>query len=134
MDAVITMDAFPGTTFPGIITRVGAFGENQGGNTKFAVEVTLDTTEQMLVGMNAAVRIVTGTSEEMLTIPANAIVEESGKEWVYTKYDARKDELSGLVEIQTGISDGDLVQITGGIDESTVFYYRYADSITYSFV
>lgn len=133
MDADITMDAFPGTTFPGVITRVGSFGTNSGGNSKYAVEVTLNTTEQMLVGMNASIRITTGQSPEVMSIPTAALVEENGKTWVYTKYEKSKDVLTGLVEVTTGISDGNLVEITGGIGENTTVYYRYADSIVYSF-
>lgn len=134
MDAAITMDAFPGTTFPGTITRVGAFGTNSGGNAKYDVKVSLHTTEQMLVGMNASLSIVTDESEELLTIPAAAIVEENGKTWVYTKYDKSKDVLTGLTEITTGLSDGQLVQILDGLNENSTYYYRYADQLIYSFV
>lgn len=134
MEAAITMDAFPGTTFPGTITRVGAFGTNSGGNAKYDVKVSLHTTEQMLVGMNASLSIVTDESEELLTIPAAAIVEENGKTWVYTKYDKSKDVLTGLTEITTGLSDGQLVQILDGLSENATYYYRYADQLIYSFV
>lgn len=134
MAADITMDAFPGTTFPGTITRVGAFGTNSGGNAKYDVKVSLHTTEQMLVGMNASLSIITDRSEELLTIPAAAIVEENGKTWVYTKYDKSKDVLTGLTEITTGMSDGELVQIVDGLNENSTFYYRYADRLIYSFV
>lgn len=134
MEAAITMDAFPGTTFPGTITRVGAFGVNSGGNAKYDVKVSLHTTEQMLVGMNASLSIVTDESEELLTIPAAAIVEENGKTWVYTKYDKSKDVLTGLTEITTGLSDGQLVQILDGLSENATYYYRYADQLIYSFV
>lgn len=134
MEAAITMDAFPGTIFPGTITRVGAFGVNSGGNAKYDVKVSLHTTEQMLVGMNASLSIVTDESEELLTIPAAAIVEENGKTWVYTKYDKSKDVLTGLTEITTGLSDGELVQVLDGLSENATYYYRYADQLIYSFV
>lgn len=134
MDTTITMDAFQGTTFPGTITRVGNIGQNSGGNTKYAVEVTLATTEQMLVGMNASVSIVTDTTAPVLTVPAAALQEESGKTWVYTQYDSKKDILSGLTQVITGSSDGELVEIKSGLDENSVYYYRYADSITYNFM
>lgn len=134
MDTEITMDAFQGTTFPGTITRVGNIGQNSGGNTKYAVEVTLNTTEQMLVGMNASVSIVTDTTAPVLTVPAAALQEESGKTWIYTEYDSKKDTLGGLTQVTTGISDGDIVEIKSGLDENSVYYYRYADSITYNFM
>ena len=48
-------------------------------------------------------------------------------------YDKKEDELSELVEIKTGISDGSNVEITEGLEEGQTYYYRYADSLSYTF-
>ena len=69
----------------------------------------------------------------MNTLPAAALTADSGKSYVYTAYDEKTDTLSGLTEVETGISDGNLVEILSGISEGDSFYYRYADSIEYSF-
>lgn len=88
----------------------------------------------MLDGMNASVKIVTATSNAAVAIPVAALVEDDGRTYVYTTYDARDDELGVLVEVETGVSDGDLVEILSGLNLGNTFYYRYADTVTYSFL
>ena len=134
MTADITLDALSGSRFTGTITAINPYGENSGGNTKYTVTVTLPRAENMLPGMNASVKITTAVSAEVPTIPAEAIVFDAGKSWLYTGYDEKTDTLTNPVEIRTGLSDGSLVELLSGLPEGSRFYYRYADSIEYSFV
>lgn len=134
MEATVTLDALPGSSFTGAITSINPYGENSGGNTKYTVTVTLPRDEKMLSGMNASVKITTGVSGTVPTVPAAAVVFDAGKSWLYTGYNEKTDTLTGPVEIQTGLSDGSLVELLSGLPEGSSFYYRYADSIEYSFV
>ena len=134
MEATVTLDALPGSSFTGAITAINPYGENSGGNTKYTVTVTLPRNEKMLSGMNASVKITTGVSGTVPTVPAAAVVFDAGKSWLYTGYNEKTDTLTDPVEIQTGLSDGSLVELLSGLPEGSSFYYRYADSIEYSFV
>lgn len=134
MEATVTLDALPGSSFTGAITAINPYGENSGGNTKYTVTVTLPRDEKMLSGMNASVKITTGVSGTVPTVPAAAVVFDAGKSWLYTGYNEKIDTLTDPVEIQTGLSDGSLVELLSGLPEGSSFYYRYADSIEYSFV
>lgn len=134
MEATVTLDALPGSSFTGAITSINPYGENSGGNTKYTVTVTLPRDEKMLSGMNASVKITTGVSGTIPTVPAAAVVFDAGKSWLYTGYNEKTDTLTDPVEIQTGLSDGSLVELLSGLPEGSSFYYRYADSIEYSFV
>lgn len=134
MEATVTLDALPGSSFTGAITAINPYGENSGGNTKYTVTVTLPRDEKMLPGMNASVKITTGVSGTVPTVPAAAVVFDAGKSWLYTGYNEKTDTLTDPVEIQTGLSDGSLVELLSGLSEGSSFYYRYADSIEYSFV
>lgn len=134
MEATVTLDALPGSSFTGTITAINPYGENSGGNTKYTVTVTLPRDEKMLSGMNASVKITTGVSGTVPTVPAAAVVFDAGKSWLYTGYNEKTDTLTDPVEIQTGLSDGNLVELLSGLPEGSSFYYRYADSIEYSFV
>ncbi len=133
LGAQVTLDALEGQSFAGTVTSIAREGENAGGNTKFAVEVTLPKEESMLPGMNASVKIVTAVSDPVQTLPANALVETGGRTCVYLGYDEKKDQLTDLTEVQTGLSDGDRVQILSGLPEGCTVYYRYADTVVYSF-
>lgn len=134
MEATVTLDALPGSSFTGAITAINPYGENSGGNTKYTVTVTLPRDEKMLSGMNASVKITTGVSGTVPTVSAAAVVFDAGKSWLYTGYNEKTDTLTDPVEIQTGLSDGSLVELLSGLSEGSSFYYRYADSIEYSFV
>lgn len=134
MEATVTLDALPGSSFTGTITAINPYGENSGGNTKYTVTVTLPRDGKMLSGMNASVKITTGVSGTVPTVPAAAVVFDAGKSWLYTGYNEKTDTLTDPVEIQTGLSDGSLVELLSGLSEGSSFYYRYADSIEYSFV
>lgn len=134
MEATVTLDALPGSSFTGAITSINPYGENSGGNTKYTVTVTLPRDGKMLSGMNASVKITTGVSGTVPTVPAAAVVFDAGKSWLYTGYNEKTDTLTDPVEIQTGLSDGSLVELLSGLPEGSSFYFRYADSIEYSFV
>ena len=134
MEATVTLDALPGSSFTGAITAINPYGENSGGNTKYTVTVTLPRDKKMRSGMNASVKITTGVSGTVPTVPAAAVAFDAGKSWLYTGYNEKTDTLTDPVEIQTGLSDGSLVELLSGLSEGSSFYYRYADSIEYSFV
>ena len=134
MAADVTLDALPGQSFRGVITKINTYGVNSGGNTKYTVTVTLDRAEKMLTGMSASVSITTATSESVPTLPAAAIQSQDGKSWVYTAYDEKTDTLSGLTQVELGRSDGESVEILSGLDSGASCYYRYADEIEYRFV
>ncbi len=134
LEAQVTLDAMKGQSFTGRIVRISSEGTNEGGNTKFTVTVALPREATMLDGMNASVKVVTGTSNADVSIPAAALVEEDGKTYVYTSYDQETDVLGGLTEVETGASDGELVEILYGLETGNSFFYRYAGTVTYSFL
>ncbi len=132
-EATVTLDALEGQSFTGTVTAVSAAGTNEGGNTKFTLTVTMDKDSSVLLGMSANVTLVTRSSSALL-LPETAITEQAGKTFVYTSYDEKNDELGGLTEVTTGAADGESVAILSGLEQGTTCYYRYADSIRYSFL
>lgn len=109
-------------------------GTNSGGNTKYAVTVTMPRTDQMLTGMNAAISIELETRDGVLSVPAAAICEDAGGIYLCTGYDAKSDALTGPVYITTGISDGENVEVTSGLDAGDSYCYRSAEELKYSFI
>ena len=130
----VTLDALPGQSFDGEITEIDPNGENSGGSTKYSVTVTLPRTEDMLTGMNAAVRVQLAENNDLLLIPLAAVQEDADGIYVCTGYDKSSDETTDPVEITTGLSDGENVEVLSGLSEGDTIYYRYADTLEYSFV
>ena len=130
----ITIDAIKDKTFEGKIESIDTTGtRSSNGNAKYSVKVTLDRTDDMLPNMSASVRADISTTE-VLSVPAEALLEKDNKTYCYTSYDSEKDELSGEVEVKTGISDGKNVEIVSGLNEGDKIWYKYADGLVYKFV
>ena len=122
-EAEITVDALPGRAFTGTVTAIDPNGKNNGGNSKYTVTITMPRAENMLDGMNAMAVLTVGTTENVLWLPAEALAEQGFKTVVYTGFDAKTGELTGPVEVVTGVSDGDKVEIVSGLEEGQAVWY-----------
>ncbi|MGI6315182.1 MAG: HlyD family efflux transporter periplasmic adaptor subunit [Christensenellales bacterium] len=129
----ITLEALKGREYTGTIIEIGRTGSKEGNNTKYNVTVSIPREENMIPGMNAAVRITTAECVAPITVPAAALVEKGAKTYVYTSYDEKKDSLNAPVEVETGVSDGMRVEILSGIEKGSDVFYRYADTLVYNF-
>ncbi len=127
----ITLDALPGQSFEGCVKRIDHVGVNAGGSTKYTVTMEVPRTSQMLESMNASVKIQVGCQENVLSIPAAAVCEDGNRTYVYTGYDDQREALIDPVDITTGASDGNRIQVLSGLEELETVYYRYADSVVY---
>ncbi|MDO4983061.1 MAG: efflux RND transporter periplasmic adaptor subunit [Eubacteriales bacterium] len=131
--ALVTLDALAGQSFEGVITDIGVSGSNSGGNSKYSAEVTLKRAPNMIAGMNATANITISTKEAVLTVPAEAIVEDGARSFVYTGYDEKEELLIAPADITTGASDGINVEVLSGLTEGQEVWYTYYDKPTISF-
>lgn len=120
--AAITMDAVEDQEFEGTITKVSATASGDSSSAKYPVEITLEKTDDMLYGMSASATIQVDEAENAVLIPVNALQEEGNSTFVYTENDG-DGNLSGKVEVTTGLSDGSQVEITSGLEEGDTVYY-----------
>ena len=122
-EASVTIDSIGDDEFIGTVTEINTSGTSSGGVTVFTVEVMIDKTEQMLAGMSASVDIKIEGVEDALLIPEDALQQTSTTSYVYTEYNEETDELGGMVEVTTGLSNGTEVEITSGLSEGDTVYY-----------
>lgn len=117
----VTVDALPGETFKGKVTRVDTMGRDVNGIPRFGVEIRVEGGPQLRPGMQAHAYIDAGSAEDVLLVPLEAIFEEDGKSKVEilnpdgsTKVVAVKLGLMNdrVAEVKSGVKEGDLV-ITG---------------------
>ena len=133
MSAQVKIDALGGEKYTATVTEIGNTGTNNGGNSKYTVELTMDRGENMLPGMNATATIVLSTASNVLTIPADALVENGNQTVVYTGYDEENDTLLNPVTVKVGSSDGETVEILEGLTSGQTYYYAYYDTLEVSF-
>jgi len=125
--ATITMDALENQEFEGTVSRVSREASSSDNSTKYVVEILLDRIQDMFLGMTASATINISQVENAVLIPVSAIQESSGRVFVYTEKD-NDGNLSGEVEIETGISDGSQVEVTSGLSEGDTVYYLRSES------
>jgi HlyD family secretion protein len=114
LPARITIDAFSGTVFAGIVRRVAPFVqavEKQARTVDVEVEFTNeDDLAVMLAGYSADIEIILETREDVVRVPTEAVVE-GGRLFVL-------DPTSGSLQerkIQVGISNWDYTQVVDGV-------------------
>lgn len=130
--AQVKVDALKGQTFEAVVTNVGIHGSNNGGSSKFTVELTLGMAEDMLSGMSATATLPLSTKTDVLTIPVAALVEDGAKTVVYTALDKETGEPANPVEVITGLADEETVEILSGLKSGDTVYYHYYDVLELS--
>lgn len=119
----ITVDSIGTDTYYGTITGIDTNASTSDGVTQYGATVTLDRVKNMLPGMTADIAVTVQGVENALLVPADAVHRTSSTAYVYTAYDEDNHSFGGMVEVEVGISNGKLTEITAGLSEGdTVFY------------
>lgn len=125
--ASVTLDALDGQEFEGTITSVSATASSGSSSAKYPVKITLEKSEDMMIGMSASATIHIDESEDAVLIPVNALQEKGDSTFVYTGKDS-DGNLTDEVEVEAGLSDGSQVEIVNGLEEGDTVYYLKAES------
>lgn len=129
-EAEITVDALPGRSFTGTVTEINLQGESSEnywgrGNSKYIITIVVDRDENMLKSMNATAILTVGVTEDVLTLPVEALSQKGSGTIVYTGYDPETRTLLDPVEVTVGVSDGSTAQILDGLEEGDTVWYAY---------
>ncbi|MCI8515999.1 MAG: efflux RND transporter periplasmic adaptor subunit [Hungatella sp.] len=121
----VAADAFEGQMFSGTVTNVSLASSYSNGVTNYPVTVTLDTTGQLLPGMNVDGNIILEEAQDAMVIPVDALMRGNR---VYVKDDTVQ-ESDGQVpagframEVETGLINDDYVEIVSGLEEGQEVY------------
>jgi membrane fusion protein, multidrug efflux system len=113
-DVSVTTDAYPGKKFRGTVTRV-AEGLDPATRT-MQTEVDIANPEgELKPGMFARVNLLLYSHPDALTLPAGAVLRGEDGSFVYTVNNGRAHRR----RVQTGLQEGDTVEVTGGIGDQT---------------
>lgn len=113
-DVSIQFDAFPEKIFTGRVAYVEPQEIVKDEDKYYRVNIYFEAGgEKIRSGMSADLLIKTASKNNVLKIPEIAVYERSGKKFVTVLDGTAERE----VEIKTGISDGESVEITGGLSE-----------------
>lgn len=130
-EVTVTADAVQGQTFKGKVTKINMAGTTTNGVTTYPVEVQIENTEGLLPGMNVSTEIIVNQVEDVVAIPVGAVVR-GDKVLVKTGNTSTDDPTvpAGYeyVNVETGVSNDQYVEIKSGINEGDEIAYIFSAS------
>ena len=113
----ITMDAYPGRSFAGVVTRVGAYvSDVQQQNRTFDIDVAFDDArfaQTLLPGLSADVEVIVQSRDGVIRVPTSVILQGNR---VLT---VRDGVLVGL-PVRTGLANWEVTEIVEGLSPNDV--------------
>ncbi len=122
----IKTEAFPESSFEGIIEKISLKGNTNNGITSYPVTVKVVDYKELLPGMNVTGRIVLEEADHVLTIPSTALQRDNK---VYVQSEGSVSEEGSLVpdgfkevQVEIGLNDGSSVEVLSGLSEGDTVY------------
>ena len=129
----VVADAVEGKTYQGVVTKVSVAGTSTGSATTYPVTIRIDETEGLLPGMSVDATITLDSAEDVLAIPSAALnrgdtvlvtadsPSAASGTLVESTTEGGEDYYS--VEVTTGVSGDDYIEITSGLQEGDTVAY-----------
>ena len=111
MKARIVLDANTGKTYDGIVTTISASGDDSGSRVTFETMVEiLEPDDKVRIGMTAEVDLLLGEAENVLLVPANAVFNDGGTDYVSVSDGSSSYD----IPVTVGMVTETVAEITGG--------------------
>jgi RND family efflux transporter MFP subunit len=111
---VFTVDAYPEKNFSGVVSLISRQAVTDQNVVYYRVMIDIDNPEGLFPNMTARVSIITGASANTLSVPLVAVRENNG---VKTVQVIKKDGSSEIVNVTTGLTTDDRIEILTGLKE-----------------
>ena len=111
-DAVVDVDAFPGESFKGQVSRLSPIFDPATRMAPIEIEVP-NPGFRLKPGMYARVRLLAEHREAILTVPRAAVVDIGGRRGVYLA----DGDVARFRDVRTGISDDERIEVLEGLEE-----------------
>lgn len=130
-EVTVSAEAFPGKAYKATVTNVSLESTAANGVSTYPVIITLKDKENLIPGMNVEGIITLAKSEDVLVIPAGALIRG---DQVYVKDGKVKagqgDVPAGFrsVKVETGLISANVVEIKSGLTEGDEVYVAQLDA------
>ena len=109
----VQVDAFPGETFTGRIARVAPVLDPSTRTAPIEIEIP-NSDFRLKPGMYARISITTDERKDTLVVPANSVVDYTGRRGVFV---ANDDNTVAFRAVRLGIEEATQVEVLDGLDE-----------------
>lgn len=121
----VTVSSVSEDTLSGTVTEI----DKTASSGYYTAVITLDKVEGMLPGMTASVDIRIEGVDDAILIPVEALHKTSTGAYVYTSYNEETQEYGGRVDVVTGLSNNNYVEIKSGLSVGDTVYYTESQSV-----
>ncbi|MDF2484598.1 MAG: secretion protein HlyD family protein [Herbinix sp.] len=130
----VIADAYEDVIYHGVVTNVSLQSSSSQGVTQYPVTVKISEAGDLLPGMNVTGEIIVDKAEQVIAIPSDALMRG---DVVYVEDSTVTEAVDEVpvgfreVAVETGITDGDYVEITGGLNgDEMVYVQRISEAVT----
>ena len=126
---VLRLDAYPDEEFEGYVETISFQSTTTStGGTAFIAKIPLplNSENRFRIGMNGEAEFVVSEKADVLMVPLTSLIEEDEKEYVWIVENGRAKR----VEIKTGASSLNNIEVTEGLEEDNVVILRPPSDIT----
>jgi len=117
MPVKITAEAVPDQVFEGRVEKIAEQGQSQNNVSTFDVTITTDKVDELKAGMTVDVEMVVASKQDVLMLPITAIQYRNNKSYVMLASNNGETSSSNMVEVETGISNDEYVEIVSGVKQ-----------------
>jgi len=122
---VVRFDGIQGQDFEAVVTKISSIGQVANGFTTYAVTLSVTDDGTLKSGLNGTVTIIIEQREGVLTLPVEAIQEDSDGSYVTLSGDPQNK-----VRVEVGVSDGTNAEIVSGLSEGDAVNIRSAADLS----
>ena len=115
----VTVSSVSEDAFSGTVTEI----DRTGANSAYTAVILLQKQKGMLPGMTASVDVRIEGVDDAMIIPVEALNRTSNGAYVYTSYDEETQQYGGRVDIVTGLSNNNYVEVKSGLNVGDRVYY-----------
>jgi len=123
--AAIQFDGISDQTFDATVTKISSIGQVANGFTTYAVTLSVTDDGTLKSGLNGTVSIIINQRSGVLTLPVEAVQDDSNGSYVMLAGDPQTK-----VPVQVGISDGHTIEIVSGLSNGDQVIIKTAADIT----
>ena len=133
-EVTVEVESVGDKTYSGTVCQIDTTPASAGGVTNYTATISLDAQDGMMAGMTAEASVTIQGIENAMLLPEEAVRKTSTSAYVYTSFDAQTGKLGGMVQVQTGISNGSEIEIIQGLNPGdTVYYEKTFDFFSFMF-
>ena len=133
-EVTVEVESVGDKTYSGTVCQIDTTPASAGGVTNYTATISLDAQDGMMAGMTAEASVTIQGIENAMLLPEEAVRRTSTSAFVYTSFDAQTGKLGGMVQVQTGISNGSEIEIIQGLNPGdTVYYEKTFDFFSFMF-